>query len=177
MKSMEETINYISCYKKLPVPEEILREFPGILWEDILFLTNDLNRFSSEDFEITDDDKLFLKNKDGTIEKQDFTGEIIFSTAHLSEEYDYLLYFKVLFFKGQLKELSLEKLVKRENLFRKTLEKANDEIASLYEKNKNKTCFKIYSLYRKCARFVLILVRLVLEVLINLTFKIERNIP
>ena len=173
---MEKTINYISCYKKLPVPEEVAKEFPGILWEDMLFFTHDLNKFSLEELEITDDDKLFLNNKDGTIEKQDFTGEIVFSTMQFSEEHDYILYFKALFFKGELKELNLDKLIKKENTFRKTLEKANNESLLLYEDKKNKTWFKIYSFYYKCVRFVLILTRLVLGVLIDLTFKIERRV-
>ena len=42
------------------------------------------------------------------IEKQDFTGEIYIGTSILGEEHDYEISFKVLFYKGDLKELDLE---------------------------------------------------------------------
>lgn len=170
------SLNIIFCDKKLPIPQEVLGEFPEISWEQVQFLTNDLNKFELQEFEITEDGNFFLKNPDGTIEKQDFTGEITFSTMQLSKDYDYIIYFKSLFFKGNLKELNFDKLEKKENSLRKNQEKRNDEMFSVYREKKGKMWFKFYSFYYNSVVFVFALIRLMLVELMNLTWKIQRII-
>jgi len=138
------------------------------------FLTNDLSKFSLQEFEITDDDKLFLRNPDGTLEKQNFTGEIAFSTLLLSDDHDYLIYLKALFFRGELKELNFEELNKKENGVRKKIEKINDEVVRDYEKNKEKIAVKLYYFYVRIVNFALGTTRILLGISINLTWKLQR---
>ena len=171
---MSVTFNFISCEKKMPIPQEVLEEFPAKKWEKVECITSDLYKFNLQKFEITDDDKLFLMGQDGTIEKQDFTGEIVFSTMQLSEDYDYILYFKSLFFKGELKELTLEKLDKKENSLRIAYQETNEKIAIDYHKNKHKLVFKLCIFYLDCVSFVLSKIRTSLGFLINLTWKVQR---
>ena len=173
---MSVTFNFISCEKKMPIPQEVLEEFPAKKWEKVECITSDLYKFHLQKFEITDDDKLFLMGQDGTIEKQDFTGEIVFSTMQLSEDYDYILYFKSLFFKGELKELTFKRLDKKENSLRKEQDKISNEALLLYQVKKNKIWFKFYSFYFNCVHFTLALVRVLLGSLINLTWRVQRII-
>ena len=170
------SINFVFCDRKLPLPQEVIKEFPEIRWEEVEFLTNDLNKFSLEKFEITEDGKLFLKRFNGTVEKQDFTGEIVFSTMQLSEDYDYIIYFKSLFFKGELKELTFEIFDKKENSLRKEHERTTNEAILLYQNNKNKIWSKIHFSYSYCVCLTFALVRVLLGFLINLTWKAQRII-
>ena len=170
------SINFIFCERKLPIPEEVVKEFPELRWEDVEFLTNDLGEFSLNEFEITEDGNLFLRRPNGTIEKQDFTGEVVFSTMQLSEDYDYVVFFKSLFFKGELKELTFKRLDKKENSLRKEQDKISNEALLLYQVKKNKIWFKFYSFYFNCVHFTLALVRVLLGSLINLTWRVQRII-
>ena len=73
-----------------------------------------------QEYEISEDE-IFLRLEDRTIEKQDYTGDIEFSTIIPieKEEIDYELMFKALYFKGELKEIVFEELFEHSQAERK----------------------------------------------------------
>ena len=140
-------VSKIICEKILPIPwedfsEEETKFLNKTQWDELEFYTSSFldyglepNFFST--YTITEDGQFYKnlirikveKNKEGEaiydevpagIERQDFTGEIHFSSAILGEEdYDYDMTFSALFYKGELKELNLEDWSKLDNKKRK----------------------------------------------------------
>ena len=113
----------------------------------------DGDKYFSSYFTVTEDGQLY-KNKtevklkqspngeivrdeiDAGIERMDFTGEIYFGTEFFGKDYDYAITFMVLFYKGDLKELELEKWDKKSNEKRK---EAQENLRREFEKiNNNK---------------------------------------
>lgn len=167
--------NFISCEAKLPIPEEVLKEFPETKWDEVQFLNYDLyGLFSLEKFEISEDNLLYLRGEDGVIERQNITRSIVFWTSLSSNDYDYFLFFEALVFKGEAKEITFYKLEKVENAPRKQKEKALDEALEEYTRNQKKAQYKISLFFCSCAVFLLGLIRICLGGVMNLTFKMQK---
>ena len=125
-------VSKVFCEKKLPIPFESFSEedkeiFDNLNWDNQEFFTSSfVECVESSDtissYTITEDDQLYRSltkieferneeneaiptEKDEGIERQDFTGELLFGTAVLGERYDYEMSFIALYFKGELKEL------------------------------------------------------------------------
>ena len=81
------------------IPEEHEDKFSEINWSDQTFTTFSICSSSMQEYEISEDE-IFLRLEDRTIEKQDYTGDIEFSTIIPieKEEIDYELMFKALYF-------------------------------------------------------------------------------
>jgi len=145
-----DMVNKIICEKSLPIPWENFSEeeknfFNDVKWDEMDFYTSSFLEYGIEantfpTYTITEDGQFYKsltkvipkKDKEGNvvydeipsgIEKQDFTGEIDFGAAILGEEYDYEMSFRVLFYKGDLKEFELENWDRRSNEERKRLSK------------------------------------------------------
>jgi len=141
-------VNKVICEKDLPIPWEDFSEeektfFNSLKWDEIDFYTTSFVDYGIEEntfptYTITEDGQFYKsltkviakKDKEGNmaydeipagIEKQDFTGEIYFGASILGEEHDYEISFKVLFYKGDLKELEPESWKKISSEERKRL--------------------------------------------------------
>lgn len=176
-------LNKIICEKKLPIPWEDFSDedkniFDNIKWDEEEFYTSSF--FDSDIlpsvypvYTITEDGQFYkslteikfeenekgeitTSERDGGIEKQEFTGEIYFGTEILKDDHDYLITFKALFYKGELKELKMEEWSKRSSEKRKKIEKKILENIKEIEKLKksnfrssiNWTLLKVISLMR-----------------------------
>ena len=102
------------------------------------------------------------------IEKQFYTGEMLFYNAHMEEKYDYWIEFLALFWKGDLKEISLSKWEKNANSDRLRMQ---DELKEAVDKAFKK---KKPSVLRKPVRFFCFLFRWALGALVKLTWRLER---
>lgn len=154
------------CEYPLPVPfekftEEEKKDFENIKWDEVVFQTYS---FLDEDaffrnilitYTITDDGFLYkgeaewvpyedktgeikYKEKDNGIEKQDLTGELYFVTQVFGEKNDYVLTFKVIFYKGELKELTFEDKTRESNEKRKEfLRKMQESVIKNLEDKKS----------------------------------------
>ena len=121
-------VNNLICEKPLPLPLEVEEnadgDFKDVAWNEYVFYTTsffdiDIDIFSDSHYTITEDDQFYKEPEEGGVEKQEFTGEILFWTEVLGEEYDHSITFRALFYKGDLKELELENYGKKSNKERK----------------------------------------------------------
>ena len=150
----------ITCEYVLPFSGQLdgLEKTPD--WSQFEFLTASLP-YSFENFTISEDGYLYrdtyelvevpqeekkennlpdmpvLRREENGIEKMDYTGEIDFFGLLMNKKSDYWIEFKALFWKGDLKELTLENLEERNNSRRfETQEKIHEELKSINERKK-----------------------------------------
>jgi hypothetical protein len=159
-------VSKIYCERKLPIPLEDFGEdeetdFKDIVWDELPFYTSSFydrsedegygvsNYTISEDgqfyrnkikYDIIEDEEggVEIKETDEGIERKDFTGEIHFGTEIMGKNYDYIMTFEALFFKGDLKELNAYEWKRIDNKDRKKREEILKERVEIETQNKNK---------------------------------------
>jgi len=180
----------IVCEYKLPLPED-LGELSEIGWGELEFQTKSLNNTLSK-YTIEDDGQIYEEKtkqkliedenspdkarieiiEDG-IEKNYFTGELIFYTYLPTKEYDYFIEFTALFWKGELKEIERTEWKKEENTERKEEEKKYEDLhKKLRKQAEDQTIFK--KIIKTCVHIVTYCIRWILGFLVKLTWKLER---
>jgi hypothetical protein len=193
-------ISKLICEHPLPVPFEDFTEeeeeyFKETRWDEMHFYTSSFFDYDEElncvsSYTITEDGQFYRdktevtfvegedgsierKERDGGIEKQNFTGEIYFGTEILEESCDYTVTFKSLFYKGELKELDLEEFEKRNNEERK---KSFDKISCKVKEEKDRTNslrYKIALPFVKVSYFTVSIIKWVLIRVYHLLLKAE----
>jgi hypothetical protein len=171
--------NTIVCEYTLPIPSDDFTEdereyFKDIQWNELGFYTASFfDRFLEEELSVLNyiisEDGLFYKGitnielshnskgeietneKDGGLERLDFTGEIFFGTEIFGKDYDYAMTFRALFYKGDLKELDLDEWQKRPNDKRKKAEETLLKTFREENEKANKRAHKISYLLRRGA--------------------------
>jgi len=189
--------SYIVCEKELPLPSDLGEDFNDVEWDTILFQSKSLdphemfNKYCiSEDGQFYKEEvdfELELKLEDGApvgaevnetnvngIEKQDITAEIVFSYLHLATRYDYWMEFKALFFKGELKELTLLTWEKEDAKERVELQAKITKLAKK-QVDKQKTLYwKMAQIYKGIITKIFYVIRWVFGACVKLCWKIER---
>ena len=182
----------VLCEYELPLPDEVkeLKNPPD--WKKWEFQTKSIVAEDSfflggfgDTYTIEDDGQLYkeiierevveqedgqseLIEKDRGIEKQFFTGEIRFYNLHMEEKHDYWIEFLALFWKGELKEISLGEWEKHGNTQRiEVQERVKEAVKKASQK-------KEPSFLGKFVRLVCYMCRWVLNLFTSLTWKIER---
>lgn len=170
------SFNNLICEYPLPVPfdkfcEETKEDLKDVKWNELVFFTpsiveewaNNVNGFLN--YTISEDGQLYrcitiretVLNEDGEgvekernegLERVNTTGEIAFGVSLLKENFDYSVYFNALFFKGDLKELSLNRWEKMENKKRKDLTKKYIELLRQDIQKKKRLFYKVFSFFR-----------------------------
>jgi len=183
--------DFVQCEYPLPLgdhPKE-LKSAPD--WEEFEFQTKDLesvlnNYVISEDgqlyveeaqFELsleTDKWHPFSKKEVTGIEKLDFTGEINIYGIHLDDEHDFWIELKALFWKGDLKELGLERWSKEDNTERVAFKKELDKKIKELETDSKKSWYKGKHVYTSVVRSIFHLIRRLLATIAKVTWKIEK---
>jgi hypothetical protein len=194
-------VSKLNCEFELPIPSEKFTEeeakfFEGIDWDELDFHTssffdyedepNDVSAYSiSEDgqfykskskLEVThnDEGEADLKEVDLGIERQDFTGEIYFGTEILDEEHDYIATFRALLYKGDVKELELDKWEKVSNEERKEAAKKFSKLLNEQVAKKNSLWHSITSPFKTVICFISYLIRWVLAKIFHALGSFER---
>jgi len=183
--------DYLKCEYPLVIPEA-LKEDEGFDIEKLEFQTYSFPPSCMDEYEITEDGQLYKweierrveKNgKDNQLElreikkdltKEDYTGEVTFSSLYLGEKIDYFMEYKAVFWKGDLKELNLENVEEEDSSVRKKAQKKLNNYVSNLEKKKNKWWFPLTNVLRKVVMFINFLIRWVLGKLVQLTWKVDR---
>jgi hypothetical protein len=194
-------VSKLICEYPLPIPfekftKEEEKRFKKVKWDELDFFTSSffyhedgLNVVStytiSEDgqfyksnttLEVIHDEKggVELKEIDDGIERQDFTGEIHFGTEFLEDEYDYVITFKALLYKGDVKELELYEWEKVSNKGRKEASKKfSDALAKIAAKKKS-LWHSIISPFKRLISFVVYLIRWALSKVFHALGALER---
>lgn len=146
--------SFLIFEKELPLTKEIINDFPSQKWNEILFVFFSPSLFSSGNYEVSENGFIYQRMDDGSLEKKEMTNEISFSTLLINEELDCYLSFKALFFKGELKEVNLNKVIKTDNKERKIREKVSLEILNKRIKRRGGSLYKIFSVYKKIVSFL-----------------------
>ena len=112
------------------------------------------------------DGSVEIKERELGISKQEFTGELRFYCMHLEGEKDFFPEFLALFWKGELKEITLENLQIEDSAKRElAAEKMMEEVERQFTEP---------NLYTKTIRHLTHPIRWVLGLLIKICWKIER---
>jgi len=178
--------DYVKSEYKLPIPQEVLDDLQDTEWEEVEFQTKSFGYDGNLDsYEISEEGLIYIETYKHTgegildrtrtgIEKIDYTGELIFYADFTSKEWDYWVEFKALFFKGELKEINLSELEKKDPGDRIEMEK-------MIKKNFSNFVDRLNSPWRKALLIIIIPTQIVLAVakwflglLVQAIWKIER---
>jgi hypothetical protein len=188
----------IKCEYELPLPdlnEEEQQDFKDVVWDEIDFQSTSFNS-GMDVYEITSDGQIYMRKlsreiledesspmgvvfntvEEG-IEKVDYSGEIEFYHLHTGDKKDYWLEFKVLFWKGELKEIELLEFKGESNKERKKTQEHFEKEIKKAELKRKRWWFPFYKIYRAILSFVLGSMKRILEWFIILLIKIERWLP
>jgi hypothetical protein len=186
----------ITCAYLLPLPEEasLLEKAPD--WDELEFDTGSFALAPNmgydgfiEEYSIEEDGQIYKKDLqrefietgegvvvdeiDNGIEKVDFTGEIRFNTTLMESEHDYFIEFIALFWKGDLKEISLGEWEKESNESRLGAQNRIKEAVRKQLKQKNN---KIIKLLKWPLSFVFFIVKYILGLIIKCVWWLERRL-
>jgi hypothetical protein len=117
---------------------------------------------------------LQVKENSRELSRQDFSGEVFFFGVYLGKKHDYYIEYKALFWKGDLKEVHLEKCDEEDNTRRKASQKKIKAAVDEYLQKKDKWWYNIYSWCTAVVRFFTDATRWFLELFIRLTWKVEK---
>jgi len=157
-------LNHVKCDYPLPLPEEVNEhlELQLLDWSEVEFFTSSDNWSVLDNYEIEEDGVLYVRKKNSTInedgsigvidsglEESDFTGELLFWYAHEGKSLDYIVEFKALFWKGNLKEIECSDWKKENNANRKKLERIGERQLKRHIEKTKKWWFRALSSYRR----------------------------
>ena len=169
--------NFVIVEKLLPyIPKEYLDKLKDVAWQDETFTTFSLCDSLMREYEITEEGSIYVRGEDGGIEKLSYTGEIDFNTLISLSDKDCELDFKALFFKGELKSLTLENLKETEQAPRVEAQEKLMKLITKKEEAKKKWWYKTYLIYTKVVVFVFTCVRWFLGLFIKLCWMIQNKI-
>ena len=177
--------DYVKSEYKLPLPQEVLDDLGDTNWDEVEFQTKSFDFPTLDAYEISEDGSIYMEvyNRTGEglldrtrtgIEKIDYTGELIFYTDLMSKKWDYWIEFKALFFKGELKEIELNELEKKDPEERLEMEKLIQENFSKFVDRKNSWWTKALGVITLPVRLLLAIIKWILGFLVGMILRIER---
>ena len=182
---MMSLFDYVKSEYKLPLPQEVLDDLRDTDWEEVEFQTKSFDWPTLDAYEISEEGSIYMETYKSTgeglldrtrtgIEKIDYTGELIFYTDLMSKEWDYWIEFKALFFKGELKEIGLNELEKKDPKERLEMEKLIEENFSKFINRKNSRWNKALTIAMLPVRLLLAIIKWLLGLAVKLIWKAER---
>jgi hypothetical protein len=186
-------LNQVKVEYPLPIPEELAEEMENPPdWKEALFQFSE-NQSLSENFfstfSIESDGQIYEEKMDFKviegdsletfpvgIEKKEYTGELILHGVHLEDKYDFVISFKTLFWKGDLKEIELLEWEKNKNTERvesqeRAREQLSEEVAA-----KKKWWYKPLWYVSFVIRFFLVLFARILGFFLKIVSDIEARL-
>ena len=181
--------SYIRCEYPLDCLDEVIKEMENPPdWEEFEFQTKSLDSLM-ETYSIEEDGQLYkeacereMVEKNGRIEitenptgveRQNYSGDFYMYGFHLDKDYDFFMELKLLFWKGELKEIELVNWEKSSNKTRLQSQKLIEDTIKDKEKRKEKLWYKIYLPFFKIISSIFGSVRWLLGYAVKLTWKIE----
>ena len=168
----------VKCEYALPLPEE-LSKF-DVKWEEVEFQTQFSGWPAMEEYEITEDGQLYRWKRESflddnkELERSNFSGEIPFYTLLERKDLDHFIQFKALFWKGDLRELTVDEYDKHDNEARLASKKQIMDQIKKMEKRKKKWWYKPYSIYSEIVRSIFAVIKWILLWKWKVLDKIER---
>jgi hypothetical protein len=186
-------LNQVKVEYPLPIPEELTEEMENPPdWKEAIFTFSE-NQTLSENlfsaFSIESDGQIYEEKMDFKveedsiepfstgIEKKEYTGELIFHGVHLEDKYDFVMSFKTLFWKGDLKEIELLEWKKNKNTDRVKFQERTREVLMKEVAAKKKWWYKPRWCVGFVLRFFLVLFARALGFFLRIISKIENRLP
>ena len=177
--------DYVKSEYELPLPQEVLDDLRDTDWDEVEFQTRSFDLPALDTYEISEEGSIYMETYKSTgegildrtrtgIEKIDYTGELIFYTALMSEERDYWIQFKALFYTGELKEIELDELEKNDPAERLKIEKMIKKNFSKFLEQRNSWLRKVFYVVTLPLRLLLAIIKLILGFLVGLILRVER---
>ena len=157
------------------IPEEYSGKLKGVNWEDVNFTTFSICESSMLDYEITSDGDIYIR-EENLLEKLDYTGNIEFHSLIAKENMDLEVSFNALFFKGELKEFSLNEYKEKDQAPRKEAQKKIMKAVKLEAGRKKRWWYKALTLYRSVINFTFTCFRYLFGLLIKICWFIQTKI-
>jgi hypothetical protein len=159
---------------RLPIPDKYQTNLSSIDWEKQEFATYSFQAPSLKNYSISVDGHIYLEKEEGGIEKIDYTGELKAETVVYSEENDFLVEVKILYFKGDLKEVKFFNCGTLNNEARKKTQADVGDLLQKELKRSTKWWYKIFNLYCFLVREFFLYIRYVLGLLFKMTWFFQR---
>jgi len=195
-------LDVVICEYPLPLPEEAKNLNSPPAWDKVQFQTNSIvgrdmgdtffggliDSYTIEDdgqiykdvlerdYEVDEDGYSFIHEKNNGIEKVDFTGDLIFNTTLEEEEYDYWVEFSALFWKGELKEIKLNKWEREDNSGRLEARKKMMNAISQKKELEESNAYKIKEFFKKPVRLIFYAVKFLLGLIVRFVWWLERRL-
>ena len=189
--------DYVRCEYPLPLPDEASEiDMPD--WSEFDFQTKSFILLANDEDELvgidsysideegeiykdivertygeTEDGFHDVKEVNKGIEKVNYTGELYLAGLHTAEKYDCFMEFKVLFWKGELKEIKLSSWKKEDNSERV---KRQEELEQQFTEAYNKRAFGFRSVWNKIIKLPFSIIKYVIGLLFKIVYKLERLI-
>jgi hypothetical protein len=132
-----------------------------------------LYRWSIDRVVELENSELKVKEEKRELERLDHTGEVLFSTVHMTDDKDYFIDYKVLFWKGDLREVSLENIDIESNRKRILAQEQLSSYVSKLNDRRDRWWYFFYKIIKGLIRSINFSIRWVLGWLIKLTWKID----
>ena len=181
-------LDYLKCEYPLPIPKELEKD-KNFSISGQEFQTFSFDHPCMDEYEISDDGQVYrwsiervvetengrleIKEKSRELLKLDHTGEVLFSTLYMTDNKDYYIDYKVLFWKGDLKEVSLEDVDVSSNKKRIQGQQQLKSYISKLNDRRSRWWFIFYEIIRSLVRSMNFCIRWVLGWIIKLTWKID----
>ena len=190
-------IDYVVCDYPLPIPDELEGKIPSVedwakeqfltsSFQDVLIMTASANTYTIEsdgqlyknetelDYVEDQNGALKIEERSKGILKMEYTGEIHFYNMFTEDDHDYILEFIALFWKGDLKELSVKNWSQEDNAERKETQQRIKDAALKSLKGQSRFNHPIFSVYKKCVSFICGCIRAFFMLFVKLFWKIEQ---
>mgnify|MGYP001412970320 CR=1 FL=1 len=180
--------DYLKCDYPLPVPE-VLRGDKKFSPNELEFQTFSFSPPSMDEYEITEDGLLYrwkveryldqkteglkAREKKRELSRQDHTGEILFHSLYMTKAKDYFLEYKVLFWKGEVKEVELDNVEEEDSKVRKNAQKKLNSYVRKVQDRQKRWWFPFYKFVRNFVGFVTSCIRGITGWVFRLTWKID----
>ena len=188
---LEKMFDTVKCEYPLPLPEN-LGECSEIQWAEFEFKTGNFDGRLDE-YEITEDGEIYHWNIDrewrededhpmgGNLEevhrelkKIDWTGELSIHGVNLTEDHDYLFEFKIILYKGQVKEVERVTWKEEGSEERKKVQKQFEDLFLKEKAAKETWLHSLYMFWAFIIKFLCGCARWISGLVNRVTWKIER---
>lgn len=195
-------IDYVFCEYPLPLsslPEGGREDLKDIKWSEIKFFTSSLDS-EGDTYTVSEDGQIYrhevkkeivekenpqhsldfeVKEKENGILRIDYTGEVnFFSMVLKKDNYDYFLTFKALFWKGVLKEITVDEFEKVDSeKVQKELEEAYKQfppVIETREERKKRWWYPLLAAFKYVASLIILFAKWLLIYVIRLMIKIKK---
>ena len=176
----------LKCEYALPITDEIENKLPNQNWSEIEFQTKNFS-CALDNYLIEEDGEIYVEkidrylNENGevqeknfTVEKLDWTGEVEFYYNFFGDDQDYWIEFKALVWKGEIKEIELLKFKPLDNANRIQIQQHFRNLEDKEENRKNSKLWKLFKVWCYLVRLPLGLVRYICSYSSSFMWKLEK---